>query len=170
MRISILGNSGSGKSTLARCLASHSGAPVLDLDTVAWVAGQIAVAREPADAENEVRTYCRAHTDWIIEGCYANLIRASFGYHPKLVFLNPGKESCCNHCRARPWEPHKYPSKEEQDQRLAFLLTWVGEYYTRTGDMSLEGHRAVFEEYPGPKIELTTVPEFNAPSPEILSL
>jgi adenylate kinase family enzyme len=36
MRIAVIGNSGSGKSTLARSLAASSGAPVLDLDTVAW--------------------------------------------------------------------------------------------------------------------------------------
>lgn len=39
MRIAILGNSGSGKSTVARWLAEHSGAALLDLDSVAWEPG-----------------------------------------------------------------------------------------------------------------------------------
>ena len=46
MRIAILGNSGSGKSTLAAALAAAGGTPCLDLDTVAWEAGQVAVLRE----------------------------------------------------------------------------------------------------------------------------
>jgi ABC-type glutathione transport system ATPase component len=28
--------------------------------------------------------------------------------------------------------------KRQQDERLSFLLSWVGEYYTRDGAMSLE--------------------------------
>src|SRR5262249_49343741 len=53
MRIAIIGNSGSGKSTLAQWLAERTGASLLDLDTVAWVPGQIAVPRAPEDAEND---------------------------------------------------------------------------------------------------------------------
>ena len=53
MRIAILGNSGSGKSTVARSLAARSGAVLLDLDTVAWEPGQIAVARSPQVARDD---------------------------------------------------------------------------------------------------------------------
>ena len=28
---------------------------------------------------------------------------------------------------ARPWEPHKYPSKEAQDANLALLIGWIRE-------------------------------------------
>ena len=169
MHIAILGNSGSGKSTLAKWLASRSDAAVLDLDTVAWVPGQIAVPRDPAEAADDVHTFCCAHSDWVIEGCYASLIRATFEFQPRLLFLNPGKQRCMENCRSRPWEPHKYPSKEEQDKRLAFLLSWVEEYYIRSGEMSLQGHRAAYADYHGPKNELTGVPQLDPPSAEILS-
>jgi putative acetyltransferase len=50
MRVAILGNSGSGKSTLARQLTDQHGLAVLDLDTIAWVPGKIAVPRPRREA------------------------------------------------------------------------------------------------------------------------
>jgi len=159
MRIAILGNSGSGKSTLARRLATRSGAPALDLDTFAWEPGQVAVPRDPALAAADVAAFCAANEAWIIEGCYAALIRATLAHQPCLVFLEPGVETCLAHCRARPWEPHKYASKAEQEAKLAFLLDWVRAYDTRDDDLSLAAHQALFEGYAGPKRKLTAPPD-----------
>jgi adenylate kinase family enzyme len=169
VRIAIIGNSGSGKSTLARWLAEKTGAALLDLDAVAWVPGQIAVPRAPEDAENEVKAFCRGHNDWVVEGCYANLVHAALAFSPRLLFLNPGEEQCLANCRARPWEPHKYPSQNEQDTRLPFLLSWVRDYYCREGELSLAGHLSCFESYLGPKRELRTAPVLNPPSPDVLT-
>jgi adenylate kinase family enzyme len=157
-RIVIIGNSGSGKSTLAQRLAAETGAAVLDLDTVAWEPGKIAVPRKPVAAAAAVQTFCGTHADWVVEGCYADLVRATFTFRPRLIFLDPGLEQCLANCRARPWEPHKYASKEEQDERLDFLLSWVAEYYTRSGDMSHARHQALFDAYPGPKQRLSELP------------
>jgi len=71
MRIAILGNSGSGKSTLARWLATRAAVALLDLDTVAWQPGQIAVARSPEVARRDVRAICGKNDGWVVEGCYA---------------------------------------------------------------------------------------------------
>jgi len=62
-------------------------------------------------------------------------------------------------CKARPWEPTKYGSKEEQDVKLAFLLSWVADYYSRDGEMSLAGHRALFDPYAGAKQHLQELPD-----------
>jgi len=159
MRVAILGNSGSGKSTLARRLAARTGIPALDLDTFAWEPGQVAVPRDPVLAAADVAVFCSANEAWIIEGCYAALIRATLAHHPTLVFLEPGVETCLAHCRARPWEPHKYASKAEQDAKLAFLLDWVRVYDTREGDLSLAAHQALFEAYAGLKRKLTAPPD-----------
>jgi adenylate kinase family enzyme len=170
MRIAILGNSGSGKSTLAKWLVERSGAALLDLDSVAWEPGQVAVQRSEKAAEEDVRRFCAGTRDWVVEGCYANLVRVALKFEPHLMFLNPGEVRCVSNCRSRPWEPHKYSSKAEQDQRLAFLLSWVAEYYRRDGDMSLSAHAACFREYPGPKREYTETPGLNPPSAELLAL
>lgn len=167
-RIAILGNSGSGKSTLARWLAERTGAAVLDLDTVAWERDQIAVTRSAELAKADVLAFCKGNSNWIVEGCYASLIAHTFELSPRLIFLNPGKEACVANCRSRPWEPHKYKSKHEQDERLAFLLSWVGDYYTRDGDMSLTEHRRCFASYGGLKTELTALPAFDPPAKDLL--
>ena len=169
MRIAILGNSGSGKSTLARWLAQQGAAALLDLDSVAWEPGQIAVARPAAVAEAEVRRFCASHADWVVEGCYAKLIQVTLDFAPRLILLNPGLAQCLDNCRARPWEPHKFASKAEQDQHLAFLLDWVADYYQRDGEMSLAAHAALFTGYPGTKHELRQQPRLQPAEAQILA-
>lgn len=169
MRVAIIGNSGSGKSTLAAALASATGVSRFDLDTVAWEPDQAAVPRDEALACEDVHRFCRGSDDWIVEGCYATLIGAALEHAPKLLFLNPGLDACLANCRTRPWEPHKYASRQEQDANLGFLLSWVAEYYERAGPMSLLAHVQCFESYAGPKRELRSLPSVTALEPELLA-
>ncbi|GAB3252934.1 P-loop NTPase family protein [Chitinimonas naiadis] len=155
MRIALLGNAGSGKSTLAGQLADRYRIPVLDLDTLVWEPGQIAVPRDAGLVRGDVLRYCQGHADWIIEGCYADLVAIVLVHQPELLLLDPGEAACLQHCRARPWEPHKYASRAEQDAKLDFLLAWVRDYYVRDGDMSLAGHLALYRAYSGPKRHIT---------------
>ncbi len=134
--------------------------PSLDLDSIAWQPGVTPPTLcSAADAAAEVRAFCDAHEHWAVEGCYTSLIEATLAYSPLLVFLEPGVETCLTHCRARPWEPHKYDSQQQQDANLDFLLEWVRAYYTRTGELSLAGHQALYDAYAGPKRMFTAVPE-----------
>ena len=151
MRYAILGNSGSGKSTLARALASFHSLTCLDLDVVAWVPGTVGVPREPSAAAADVSRFCAGHHAFVLEGCYENLIAASLDFGPHLVFLDVSAELCEMHCRSRPYEPHKYESREAQDRKLEFLLTWVRAYQTREGTMSRGAHEELYEAYDGPK-------------------
>jgi len=168
MRVALLGNSGSGKSTLALWLAARTRAVLLDLDAVAWEPGSIAEPRPVNAAEDDVRSFCTAHNSWIVEGCYANLVQAALQFGPRLLFLNPGEQQCLDNCRSRPWEAHKYASKEEQDQRLPFLLSWVSQYYTREGEMSLSAHAACFNAYAGQREELKCLPCLEPAAAEFL--
>jgi adenylate kinase family enzyme len=164
MRIVILGNSGSGKSTLAKSLARALRIPMLDLDTLVWAPEQIAVQRDDAVVRADLAQFCRESDQWIIEGCYGDLIRAALPNAPLLVFLDPGLRTCLANCRARPWEPHKYRSKAEQDAQLEALLEWVAGYYHRDGTTSLANHRAVFDAYRGAKRRVTRLDELETPA------
>jgi adenylate kinase family enzyme len=155
MRIAIFGNSGSGKSTLAQAFSAIYGMRALDLDTVAWEPRKIAVPRGQETAIRDVTRFCKSQSDWVVEGCYGKLIEATLPHAPLLLFVEPGVEACLANCRSRPWEPHKYASKHEQDVKLEFLLAWVAKYYTRQGDLSLAAHQALFKAYRGPKRKLT---------------
>lgn len=95
---------------------------------------------------------------WVIDGCYGEPIDAAAAHCTELVFLNPGIEICLANSRRRPWEPHKYASKEAQDAMLPALLDWVRGYYVRDDPWSYAQHRRLFDAFAGPKRELTTLP------------
>jgi adenylate kinase family enzyme len=152
-RILIFGNSGSGKTTLARSLCRELDLPRLDLDSVAWAGAGVRRAFE--ESVHEIEAFMAASGGgWVVEGCYGDLLEVAAEHATELHFLNPGVDVCVAHCRARPWEPDKYPNREEQNRMLDFLISWVREYETRTDEYSLARHRAIFERFAGAKREV----------------
>jgi len=154
-RYVLLGNSGSGKSTLAARLARGADLAHLDLDSLAWEPVMPPRRRPVAESARETVSFMDANDRWVIEGCYADLLEASLPRCTRLLFLNPGIEACVANARARPWEPHKYPSGEAQDANLEMLIGWIRAYETRRDTFSLAAHRALFDGFAGEKIELT---------------
>ncbi len=158
MKLLIFGNSGSGKSTLARTLAARHGLAHLDLDTIVWEPGEIAVARPAEAIRADLGAFLRDHDRWAIEGCYGELIEAAAPACSRLIFLDPGLETCLANNRRRPWEPHKYASPEAQNAMLDVLQDWVAGYYTRDDAWSLAAHCRVFAAHPGDKRLIRTLP------------
>jgi len=155
-RYVVVGNSGSGKSTLAGRLARGGGLPHLDLDTLAWEPGSPPRRRAIADSVRAVTSFMGATDVWVIEVCYADLLEATLPRCTRLLFLNPGIEACIANARSRPWEPHKYASKEAQDANLEMLIGWIRDYEQRRDTFSLAAHRALFDGFDGDKTELTS--------------
>lgn len=155
MRVLIVGNSGSGKSWRARALAEQRQLAHLDLDTIVWVPGQIAVARPAAAVLADLRAFIDAHNAWVIEGCYGDVAEAALPFCTALEFMNPGTQACLANNARRPWEPHKYDSKEKQDSMLPFLLDWVAKYEERDDSCSYARHRRLFDGFAGVKREIT---------------
>jgi len=153
-RVLVFGNSGSGKTTLAAALRRDHSLAHLDLDTLAWQPTSPPIRRDPADSGRDIRVFTAQHHAWVIEGCYADLLALLLDDATELVFMNPGVEVCERHCRARPWEPHKYASAAAQDRNLAMLLEWVRSYPTRDDACSLAGHRRLFDAFDGLKREV----------------
>jgi adenylate kinase family enzyme len=154
MRVLIVGNSGSGKSWRARELARQHQLAHLDLDTIYFVPGLIAVARPMAEVLADLRAFMDANPAWVAEGCYGDVIEAALPSCSELLFMNPGKEACLANNGKRPWERHKYASPEQQDSMLPFLLDWVGSYYERDDTCSYQYHRSLFDGFAGPKREM----------------
>lgn len=157
MRVLIVGNSGSGKSWRARALAEQHQLPHLDLDTIVFVPGLIAVPRPVEQVLADLHAFVTAHPAWVAEGCYGDFIEAALPFCTELEFMNPGKDVCLANNGKRPWEPHKYESKEKQDSMLPFLLDWVGKYYEREDTCSYAWHRRMFDGFAGNKREITGV-------------
>jgi adenylate kinase family enzyme len=152
-RIVIFGNSGSGKSTLAKALARVHAAEHLDLDTIAWECARPGVRADFAESKRALLRFIEQSESWVIEGCYAELLKVASGHCTELIFLNPGIEACVLNCKARPFEAHKYESKKAQDANLKMLIDWVRQYETRTDEFSLREHRKLFDAHEGRKVE-----------------
>ena len=163
MRIIILGNAGSGKSTMARQLCSKDSIPYLTLDDIAW---EVAAARKLLrDSLVALERFITNHDQWVIEGCYGDLVEAALPYCTELRFLNPGVDVCIQHCRQRPWESSKFSSFEEQQHYLEPLIKWVQEYETRNDEFGLKRHREIFNQFNGSKREyIKAVSYGNEPS------
>ena len=155
-KIVIFGNSGSGKTTLSNKLVDKYGMAHLDLDTCAWRDSQPPTRKPLEESQLIIRTFKQSSSEWIIEGCYADLMADVMNDAEQLIFLNPGLETCLQNCRSRPWEPHKYESLEAQNNNLEMLINWVKEYETREDEFSLKHHRILFDNFSGHKLEVRT--------------
>jgi adenylate kinase family enzyme len=156
IRLLIVGNSGSGKSTLADRLAERHQLSHLDLDSLAWDPPGSATRRLFAESLGDLTAFIADHASWVIEGCYARLIETALSNCTRLIFLNPGVEACIANARLRPWERHKYLSRELQDANLEMLIGWISGYPARDDELSLGAHRALFDGFAGDKIELVS--------------
>jgi adenylate kinase family enzyme len=159
MKLILLGNAGAGKSTMARRIVGDDQIPRLSLDQIAWDEGQ---KRRPLEVSlHLLLTFIQSNEQWIIEGCYSDLIEAALPYCTELRFLNPGVEVCVAHCHRRPWEPEKFASTEDQAAMLSHLVQWVRDYENRDDEYGLKRHREVFERFGGRKREYTSVESYS---------
>lgn len=160
MKIILLGNAGAGKSTMARTLIASAGRQIarLSLDEIAWNDG---AERKPlAESQALLQSFIDTHQEWIIEGCYSDLVETALPHCSELRFLNPGVETCVRHCLARPWEPEKFPSPDAQQAMLENLVEWVRTYASRTDEYGLARHRQLYDSHAGAKREYTDVADY----------
>ena len=152
-QIIIFGNSGSGKSTLAKEICEQESLSHLDLDSLAWEE-TVPPERKPLFKSNEIiQAFLQSSDGWVIEGCYADLLEMVMPAATELIFLNLPVSICINNAKHRPWEPHKYDSKEAQDSNLEMLLNWISQYETREDTFSKKAHLALYESFIGKKTE-----------------
>ena len=158
MRIILLGNAGAGKSTMARRLMNGQAIPRLSLDEIAWSEGT--ERKQLEESVQALRKFIYDNEQWIIEGCYSDLIEVALPFSDELRFMNPGIEVCVEHCLKRPWEPEKFSTEKEQKEMLASLISWVREYETRTDEYGLQRHRQLFDHFSGKKREYKSINEY----------
>ena len=69
----------------------------------------------------------------------------------EVIFLNLPVSTCVANAKNRPWEPHKYKSKEAQEENLDMLIYWISQYTSRNDTFSKVAHEQLFEEFQGKK-------------------
>lgn len=152
----IFGNSGSGKSTLAKSMSSGSDVAHLDLDTIAWLPTNPPTRTPIVDAKHKISNFLIDNKSWVIEGCYADLLELVMPSADELIFLNLPIEICIKNAKSRPWEPHKYESKQAQDKNLDMLISWIKDYEKRTDTFSKTSHMALYNKFTGTKAMYST--------------
>lgn len=157
MRVAIIGNSGSGKTTLAKRLSTLNASRLLELDIVYWESGKIAEQRAMKEIKSDIEAFISIDNNWVIEGCYSELIRGIMDQLDILIFMNPGVDKCIENSLKRPWEPEKYKSKEEQNSKLDYLVDWIKGYYTRNEGICLKADQALFDDFQGIKVEVVKI-------------
>ncbi len=152
----IFGNSGSGKSTLARELAKSNRLAHLDLDDLAWIRSDPPSRRDLEDSGQDIHSFVQDNHSWVIEGCYTDLLELAEPHSTEIVFLDIPIDDCITNARNRPWEPHKYESKESQDQNLEMLIGWIKDYKTRDDVLSWNAHNGFYQNYSRKKQLITS--------------
>ena len=155
-KIIIFGNSGSGKSTLAKTISHKLNTTHLDLDTVAWEPSTPPQRTLIDISITKINQVIENSDSWVIEGGYSDLISSIIHKADEIFFLDLDIQTCTKNCKNRPFEAHKYSSKEAQDKNLNMLLAWVQEYYTRDDVFSRKAHIRLFESFKGKKIKYTS--------------
>jgi adenylate kinase family enzyme len=150
-KVVIFGNSASGKSTLAKRLCSTEGLAHFDLDTVAWAPSSPPVRKALEDSWSEIEKFLASNAEWVIEGCYSDLIDLVLSDASEVIFMDLPIEVCISNAKKRPWEPHKYESKEAQDENLFMLIDWISQYTSRDDSFSRAAHQSLFERFLGNK-------------------
>ena len=153
-KIIIFGNSASGKSTLAKKLSKQANAAHLDLDLFAWLPTTPPSRMPISESMHKIEDFMSSHQAWVIEGCYADLLEQIAPRASEMIFLNLPLSLCLQNAKSRPWEPHKYKTKEAQDANLAMLCEWIADYENRDDAFSKQSHQALFESFEGQKTML----------------
>ncbi len=154
-KILIFGNSGSGKSTLAKRLCEAHGLAHLDLDTLAWKPTSPPERKPIKESAQEIHAFTGSNKTWVIEGCYTDLLQLVEAQSTEIIFMNLPVELCIANAKSRPWEPHKYKTKQAQDNNLAMLIDWIGQYTERDDTFSYSAHQQFYESYSGHKKMVT---------------
>jgi adenylate kinase family enzyme len=147
----IFGNSGSGKSTLAKKLVKKEGLAHLDLDSLAWLAESPPRRSPIEESRKKIYEFIDCNDSFVIEGCYADLLEIASPLANEAIFMNLPISQCVENAKNRPWEPHKYESKEVQDNNLEMLINWIEQYMDRDDVFSYHSHLKFYEEFLGKK-------------------
>lgn len=104
-----------------------------------------------AESKILIEEFTALNEAWVIEGCYTDLLEILAEFATEIVFLNLPIEQCLQNASMRPWESHKYASKEAQDENLEMLLAWISQYENRDDVFSLTAHTSFYEGFAGKK-------------------
>ena len=124
----------------------------LDLDTLAWLPTNPPERAPLETSEKSIEAFIGEHQSWVIEGCYTDLLEVASAAAEQIIFMNLDVEQCIENAKNRPWESHKYESKQAQDANLEMLIGWIEQYTVREDEFSHAAHLRFYENFSGKKV------------------
>jgi hypothetical protein len=128
----------------------------LDLDTLAWLPENPPKRAPSIHAKEKIDEFIKTNDCWVIEGCYTDLLELVAPVAKEAIFMNLNIDQCIENAKNRPWEPHKYESKEAQDSNLSMLINWIKQYTERKDEFSFDSHMGFYENFTGRKTMYTS--------------
>lgn len=128
----------------------------LDLDTIAWLPSSPPSRKPLVDSQQDISIFTESNESWVIEGCYSDLLEIVIPESTEIIFMNLPVDACISNARNRPWEPHKYATKDAQDENLEMLIDWIAQYSERKDTFSMTAHNELYEQYAGKKSVFTS--------------
>lgn len=144
-KIIIIGNSGSGKTFLAQKLATILNVPVTHLDKLFWES-ESCLHKRPKEIVYQEIAEIAEESKWILEGVFGDLANIAISKADTLIFLNKDWSECSQALALR-------GSQGATEESFKELMDWAGLYWDRMTASSFEGHKKLFDQYIGNKIE-----------------
>ncbi len=160
MNTIIIGNSGSGKTWLAKRLSTIFTAPVVHLDDLFWEPGGFDKKRSPQEVELLIQQ-SKDRAPWIAEGVFGELASRYLDAAELLVWLDIEWPICKQRLVKRGSESKRHLNRDQSEEGLRKLLEWASHHYDPQDLRSYEGHRAMFEKFPGKKAYLKSETDVN---------
>jgi len=123
----------------------------LDMDSLAWLPSDPPERAPLLASKEKIDEFVNANNEWVIEGCYTDLLALLSPQASEIIFMNLSLDQCIENATNRPWEPHKYSSKEDQDNNLSMLIEWISQYQERDDVFSFHSHFEFYENFSGLK-------------------
>ena len=75
------------------------------------------------ESHDQINEFLADNENWVIEGCYSDLIALVIPQATKVIFMDLSIDDCVENAKNKEWEPHKYSSKKEQDKTKIFFFS-----------------------------------------------
>ncbi len=147
-KLIIIGNSGSGKTFLAREIASILNLSVTHLDRLFWESESCSQKR-PKDIIHQEIVMITEGSEWILEGVFGDLANIAASKADVLIFLNKDWNECKQALMHRGLQ-------EATEENFKELMKWAELYWDRKTMSSFDGHKKMFNQFRGVKLEFTS--------------
>jgi adenylate kinase family enzyme len=161
MKTIIIGNSGSGKSWLAEKLTESAGNPVIHLDELFWKPGGFDKKRSKEEISSLIEL-AKENENWIVEGVFGELAKPFINQADFLIWLNIDWKICKARLIKRGSESKIHMERKQSLEGIRKLIEWASHYYNRADLRSHDGHKIIFQDFQGAKIQIKSQEQVNA--------